>query len=561
MIFISYARENHNLAEKLRLSLQQSGFDCWMDTERIVAGDTWSDQIEKALKQSTIMVVIMTNAAADPNSFVREELRYAKHIRKNLIRIFSIITDITEENIPLEVANLQQIRRETFDEAMAQLLKELTRSGVQSSIIEGQCKILNEYLVKNTDDLTVIGRFEKTRQVVIKEVITEGNSGSKVFWVDATARATNKGTSPHFLKIHNSRNGDQPRIRHELAFETKIGSFMPELVDYTPRDEKSGRIALLYALTGNKRYRSLDNLMQKNVLHAVGLIDQTCEALVAWNEAKFSTNSRVDSLPVLLRQGLNHSLDPGVAERRLFDPTDSVQARLKELCQLDVESPVVVFERDGRRLPNPLAYLMRSSLWGQEEHRQITWPHGHIHGDLNVRNILEIPHKTDNALSLIDFDTYDPDNLIFIDFAYLEIAVILPIIVRLCNPNLPDNQVELISLSKYLVSGSDLELQEGIPNELGFVSTGINNLLLPIRRTVASLCSHHPDYELAFWVARAAAGIEMSRKARALRPERITALLLAADSLNRLIQELGGEMAEGATTSIKWIDQPKEGKD
>ena len=272
-----------------------------------------------------------------------------------------------------------------------------------------------------------MSRFPLTKVISVKKEITKGNSGSKVFFVNASFRNSDKPPSPHFLKINNAQS-DQPRKRYESAYNTKVQNFMPILSDATPWDEKHRRIGLLYGL-GDARggYCSLEELLDKSLAQAAEVIRKVCDALIQWNDGgRHEKNLYAHEL---LEHALCDSLDPDSPRSRLDSSTaSSVFYRCAKLLGLTENSPLVDFEtRYG--LPNPLAYLADDRLW-QEEHKNlsITYPSGHIHGDLHVRNIQAIYRSRDKksfALPIIDFDTYDPDNLIFVDFAFLEMSVII----------------------------------------------------------------------------------------------------------------------------------------
>jgi hypothetical protein len=109
-------------------------------------------------------------------------------------------------------------------------------------------------------------------------------------------------------------------------------------------------------------------------------------------------------------------------------------------------------------------------------------------------------------------------------------------------------------LSEYLAGR--LELNDEIP-DLNVIYVGINTILRPLRQTVSKICDVHPEYDIAFWIARVAAGLEMSRKTRATYEERVFALLVAADSLNQLIKDLELKPPMGDSITIHWTDNKK----
>lgn len=74
-IFISHARNDYALANALTKELRSRGFNVW-DDKNIKKTKDWSNQIEKALKNSDAMIALL-NQHSYSSSYVRDELEYA----------------------------------------------------------------------------------------------------------------------------------------------------------------------------------------------------------------------------------------------------------------------------------------------------------------------------------------------------------------------------------------------------------------------------------------------------------------------------------------------------
>lgn len=550
MLFISYSRKDPELADRLTEYLNRSGHEYWIDRQRINTGDRWGIELENGLRQATAVVVILTNHASKPDSFVRQELFYARRVLNK--PIYTLVPEsIAANEIPMEVADLQQIRCvNNFELGLEELMRILI------PLEQGGCSIevspeLAPILQHDSVEYAIMSRFPLTRTISVKAEITRGNSGSKVFFVDASFRNSDKPPAPHFLKINNAQN-DEPRKRFEMAYKTKMQSSMPILSDATSWDKQSRRIGLLYGL-GEARggYVSLDELLDKNLAQAAAVIEKVCDALTDWNDS----GRHNKNLPAheLLEHALCHSLDSDSRRSRLDKFADtSILYRSAGLLGVNEDSPLIDFET-RYSLPNPLAYLAYDSLWrGEDKKLGITYPSGNIHGDLHVRNIQAIYKTRDKksfALSVIDFDTYDPNNLIFVDFAFLEISVIIRLFGLDQESRQQENQHELERLSEYLAENLDLE--DKIP-DLNVLSVGTWVLLRPLREAAAKIADLHFEYEVAFWIARTAAALQLVRKRKSSHQERVLALLIAADSINHLVKELGMHLPRGVATSMEW---------
>jgi hypothetical protein len=343
-----------------------------------------------------------------------------------------------------------------------------------------------------------------------------------------------------------------------MAYQTKLQRHMPKLCDATPFDEQNKRLGLLYGLEDVRgRYASLEELLRRSLGQAAMLIRQTCDALTDWNDR--GRRSKYLYAHELLQYALCNSLEAESRNQRLDSRVDSsVFRRSASLLNLTAESQLVDFEtRHG--LPNPIAYLSDNSLWQHDNNDvNITYPSGNVHGDLHVRNI-QAMYKTRGPktpeLSVIDFDTYDPENLIFLDFAALEISLIIRLFGLDRSDGTAERNQELERLSEYLAT--TLDLPADIPN-LNVVSVGTCILLRPLREAAAAIADVHFDYERAFWVARAAAGLALVRKRRLTHQERVLAVLIAADSIKHLVGELELPLPFGHAQTLEWT-KPNSG--
>ena len=75
-VFISYAREDHGFAHRLRQELGKIGWPSWRDLDELRAGDKWRQQLNAGLKASGILIVILTPAATR-SRWVRTEYKTA----------------------------------------------------------------------------------------------------------------------------------------------------------------------------------------------------------------------------------------------------------------------------------------------------------------------------------------------------------------------------------------------------------------------------------------------------------------------------------------------------
>jgi len=75
-IFLSYSRKDEDFAFRFRDDLVKEGLNVWMDQTHIVPGEHWDDTIDKALKRSSLLIVIVSPNSAK-SQIVRSEVLYA----------------------------------------------------------------------------------------------------------------------------------------------------------------------------------------------------------------------------------------------------------------------------------------------------------------------------------------------------------------------------------------------------------------------------------------------------------------------------------------------------
>ena len=79
-IFLSYAKEDREIASRLSTMLEQAGWTVWWD-RRIPAGRTWRDVLEEALREMRCMVVLWSSQSIE-SDWVKEEAEEARAVKK-----------------------------------------------------------------------------------------------------------------------------------------------------------------------------------------------------------------------------------------------------------------------------------------------------------------------------------------------------------------------------------------------------------------------------------------------------------------------------------------------
>lgn len=136
-VFICYAKEDHEMAEKLYFSLAMRGIEAWLDTRSLLPGQRWRSEIEKAIKKSTAFIALLSRNAIDKRGFVQKELKIALGV-VDLMPPDSIylIPARLDPGTPLSGSHqtLTELHWvdlfQNFEEGVSRIVKSLTVAGV-----------------------------------------------------------------------------------------------------------------------------------------------------------------------------------------------------------------------------------------------------------------------------------------------------------------------------------------------------------------------------------------------------------------------------------------------
>lgn len=132
-IFISYAREDVNVATRLYADLQSLKGEPWLDIYDLVPGEGWRGAIKQAMRRSSHVLCLVSQFSAKKRGVVQLEIRDAIELARELppdeILIIPIRLDDTIPTYP-ELQQLQWLDlHPSYDVGFAKLAKVLRTSG------------------------------------------------------------------------------------------------------------------------------------------------------------------------------------------------------------------------------------------------------------------------------------------------------------------------------------------------------------------------------------------------------------------------------------------------
>ncbi|NJL59860.1 MAG: toll/interleukin-1 receptor domain-containing protein [Desulfobacteraceae bacterium] len=76
-VFISYAREDIEIARKLRADIEKAGIKTWLDKENLLPGQDWKAVIRKEIKESDYFIALLSSKSLSKRGYVQKELKTA----------------------------------------------------------------------------------------------------------------------------------------------------------------------------------------------------------------------------------------------------------------------------------------------------------------------------------------------------------------------------------------------------------------------------------------------------------------------------------------------------
>ncbi|SRR5713101_8919192 len=87
-VFISHSFSDENWVREFANSLEQRGLNVWFDSHSIPLGQSWTEAIEKGLRESNVIVLLVTpDSLKRPNLFF--EIGAAMGMGKRLVPVVS----------------------------------------------------------------------------------------------------------------------------------------------------------------------------------------------------------------------------------------------------------------------------------------------------------------------------------------------------------------------------------------------------------------------------------------------------------------------------------------
>lgn len=106
-VFLSYARADAEIVDKIANDLKAEDINVWLDRERLKPGDLWASQIEEALKTADVMIFFISKASVESKWVTAEFMSaFSKLTSVGGTRIIPVLLEEVSE-LPSSLAHIQ----------------------------------------------------------------------------------------------------------------------------------------------------------------------------------------------------------------------------------------------------------------------------------------------------------------------------------------------------------------------------------------------------------------------------------------------------------------------
>jgi hypothetical protein len=111
-VFLCHSTQDKPAVRNLYQRLQTDGFDAWLDEEKLLPGQDWDFEIQKAVRQSDVVIVCLSKGSVTKAGYVQKEIRLALDVADEQPEgtIFIIPLKLEECQIPDRLSRWQWVK-------------------------------------------------------------------------------------------------------------------------------------------------------------------------------------------------------------------------------------------------------------------------------------------------------------------------------------------------------------------------------------------------------------------------------------------------------------------
>jgi Tol biopolymer transport system component len=120
-VFISYSRKDLAFVERLAEDLKKAGLDVWYDISGLAGGSRWRSEIQKAIKDSQHIIVVLSPDSVE-SEWVEREFLFASNLKRKIIPLLYRPCELPMNYLDLNYIDVQgENYRQNFGELLEAL--------------------------------------------------------------------------------------------------------------------------------------------------------------------------------------------------------------------------------------------------------------------------------------------------------------------------------------------------------------------------------------------------------------------------------------------------------
>lgn len=109
--FLCHASDDKAAVQRLYARLVADGVDAWLDQEKLIPGQNWRDEITKAVRESDIVIVCLSQRSVTKEGFVQKEIKFALDIADEKLEgsIFIVPVRLEVCEVPKQLSSMHWV--------------------------------------------------------------------------------------------------------------------------------------------------------------------------------------------------------------------------------------------------------------------------------------------------------------------------------------------------------------------------------------------------------------------------------------------------------------------
>ena len=160
-IFISHEKSDADFARVLIIELEKAGFSTWVDHDRLYGGDDWRAEIDQAIRDASVLIVVMTPEARQ-SEYVTYEWAFALGVGVTVIPVMLRDTTLHPRLAILQYLNFTNLKVRPWSELIEAVKK---ATNIPDTSTEDSVQNIPVFIIEATKALNRANRPERREAV------------------------------------------------------------------------------------------------------------------------------------------------------------------------------------------------------------------------------------------------------------------------------------------------------------------------------------------------------------------------------------------------------------